>query len=68
MKIVHVQVDDWEALYVDGKLVDEGSSINWKHFITHNLKLDIDDLDADLDWLDDIGNLPDNLEDVLEET
>lgn len=28
-KLVVLNVDDWEALYADGELVEEGHSIRW---------------------------------------
>lgn len=28
---IHFNMDDWEALVIDGKLIDQNHSINWRH-------------------------------------
>ena len=62
-RVIIVKADDWEGVYFDGKLIEEG----------HNLRLE--DVLARLDmvsetvwanevWLNNLGRLPENLEEV----
>ena len=61
--IVHVQGDDWEGCYVDGKLFSEGHHINWL-YVLRQLGHDTSQIEANYEWLNEIGNLPENLSDV----
>lgn len=65
-KMTIVQGDDWEGLYVDGKLVEETHQIDWR---ARWVKLmGAETVEADYEWLENRGTLPENLEDVkLEE-
>ena len=69
--ITLVRGSDWEALYVNGELVDEGHRISAvgvldylngmrvQDAITTEIKL------ADSDWLEDRGSFPDTLDEVV---
>ncbi len=76
LNLVLLSVNDWEGLYVNGKLRDEGHRVELESFLTtlvgreifiesfedHYLELDEDNQD-----LDKYGNcFPENLEDVVE--
>lgn len=62
-----VRGDDWEGIYIDGKLVSEGHSHDTVEAIKLALKHTITSVEtkyADSKWLDDEGNLPTDLRDV----
>jgi len=63
-----VNGDDWTGLYVDGKLVEQGHSISASDAlrIARDYKKieSVETLYADIDWLHDLGWLPDKLSDV----
>lgn len=65
--MVLVRADDWEGLYVDGKLVTEGHSIDLMEGIVlaieHKVR-GIRTVWCDIPWIRDQGNLPQNLADV----
>jgi hypothetical protein len=59
MKLALVTGDDWEGLYVNGQLAVEGHKVSVRDAlcaIGHYL----DVREADNDWLDDRGCLPEN--------
>jgi hypothetical protein len=65
-KIDLVYGDDWIGLYLDGKLVEEGHSLEPFHVldalgIKHTYHA------ADIDWLHEEGCLPERLDDVKRE-
>ncbi len=47
-KLTHVRLDDWEALYVDGVLIEQTHSIEWEYLLPKILGFDIEHL-----WLGD---------------
>lgn len=56
---------DWEGLYVDGRLVFEGHSIQWRQML-EALDVDYNSFDCDQQWLFDNG-LPKELDKVKAE-
>ena len=66
-KMVIIRADDWEGIYIDGKLETEGHSTEpydaVKIAIRHGVS-SVESLWCDLDWIHDEGNLPRNLSDV----
>lgn len=62
-EIVIVDADDWAGLYIDGKLVYEGHSIDYRQVFKH-LNIDYSRKEADFEWMDEVGRLPENLSEV----
>jgi hypothetical protein len=62
-QIAFVDGDDWEGLYLNGKLVKEGHNIRTDDLLCY-LGFDAEYLYADDEWLAEQGRLPENLEDV----
>ena len=60
-KFIHVAADDWEGLYVDGKLVAQGHSLSLETWFRH-LEVDVDSYGLDWDWMHRVGTLPANFE------
>lgn len=57
----------WEAIYVNGKLFDEGHSVNFMsllHFLEGSVVGASDVKEADNSWLESRGSFPISLEDV----
>lgn len=54
--------DDWEALYVEGKLWTEGHHLTWKH-LAQALGIEVDEIYAGK-HLEQYGSCPSNLEDL----
>lgn len=48
--------DDWEGLYLDGRLVDEGGCIS-AYLLLKALGLKIETVEVSRDWLKDRGKL-----------
>jgi len=65
-KIALVDGDDWQGLYVDGKLLQQGHVIS-SDDILKATGIDYDYIFADIDWLGERGDLPDNLNEVKKE-
>ncbi len=76
-KAVLIKADDWEGLFVDGKLVDEGHALNQgygriKYFkeLAKEYNFDINEMDEFYvteeyeDYLCDAGEFHENLSDV----
>ena len=63
MKITVTDGDDWKGLYVDGKLVYEGHSIPIHEF-AKAANIDFDFVEADDEWLEEVGSFPKNLSEV----
>lgn len=51
---------DWVGLYVDGKLVTEGHSLNWNQVLSA-LGVPFDRFECDGEWIADNGTLPTKL-------
>lgn len=64
MKVNFVTSSDWEGLYVDGELVLEGHSISAMQ-VLRALKIAYTSVEADDDWLYDVGRLPEKIEDIV---
>jgi len=62
-KLVIISGDDWEGIYIDGKLIDEGHSIDWR-FVLKVLGYNISGTYIEDEEFWEIGNLPDKLEDL----
>jgi hypothetical protein len=58
--------DDWEGIYIDGKLYTEGHRVGLED-LAEALKLDFEKITADCKWLLNSCGLPADLEDVVEE-
>lgn len=55
--------DDWEGVYINGKLVTEGHHVRIDELL-QLLGIDGGQIYADDAWLAEQGSLPENLEDV----
>lgn len=71
-KVVFAWADDWVGLYIDDILVKEGHEITaWEALEIIKQKeikhYNMSGFDVDLDWIHDLGNLPEKLEDVKRE-
>jgi hypothetical protein len=55
--------EDWEGLYIDGELKAQGHLISAKD-VLDALGLELDEIEADGDWLGERGDLPQKLEEV----
>jgi hypothetical protein len=62
-EVVIVGGDDWEGIYIDGKLVREGHSID-SDDVLEALGIDYVSRGVNQEWLEEMGSLPDNLSDV----
>ncbi len=62
-KVTIVETSDWQALYVDGKLKLENHNLSLVE-VLGILGIIVEGVRADEKWLDDRGNLPENLEAV----
>jgi hypothetical protein len=63
--------NDWQGIYVNGELREEGHSIsalNALCAVKAAGAFEVDCVDADNDWLDHRGDLPQRLEDVVKES
>ena len=61
MKITIAKFDDWEGLYINGKLVSQDHKITIKELAAH-INLDIELKEVDYDWFE--GNFPEDLNEV----
>ena len=65
---VIVNGDDWQGIFVDGKLISEGHSFSSYELLEivkeHGAVGEFWSLEPDMDWLEDRGGLPDTLRDV----
>jgi hypothetical protein len=73
-KAILLKSDDWEGLYINGKLVEEGHTLNQgysriKHFIklAKTYDFDLDEIKeeylngADIFMTEDMGNFPEDI-------
>lgn len=56
--------DDWEGVYIDGKLIVQDHRINPKELLKQ-LGYFVETLEPDYEWLDAQGYLPEDLSDVM---
>lgn len=65
--------DDWDGLYIDGKLVEQGHSIQPAEAMRAVLnditppltRGDVEVREVDYSWLEDRGSLPDEISEVI---
>jgi hypothetical protein len=62
-KITYVTGDDWEAMFVDGVLLEEGHRID-RDVLLDRLFPNCEYKEADMEWLERRGNFPEKLKDV----
>lgn len=56
--------NDWEGVYVNGKLIQEHHHIDWPALLKH-LGFEYESLEiTDQEWLENLGSLPEKLEDI----
>ena len=66
-KMTFIHGDDWEGIYIDGKLETEGHSHEPTEVVRLAIRRNVSEVDVkecDFDWLHDEGNLPNDLSDV----
>lgn len=65
---VIVHGDDWQGIYVDGQCISEGhshSTYEILEIVKENGHVgEFWSFDPDMDWLSDVGSLPEKLKDV----
>lgn len=61
-----VTADDWQGIYVNGKLVDETHRLRLSDILSI-LGVDYDDISVDQDWMESHGHLPKDFRDIPEE-
>ena len=67
-QIALVEADTWQGLYLNSKLVFQDHTIDVHRLMETVLHRHIDGFDAyevDCEWLDTVGNMPENLENVV---
>jgi hypothetical protein len=66
--LVFVTGDDWEGIYVEGLLIKQGHSITVLDALmvgADNPSLKRVQKEANIDWLNDVGELPEQIRDVV---
>lgn len=58
--------NDWIGLYDDGRLVTQGHNLILDNMLRH-FGHEVKSIDVDQEWLEDRGDLPDNLAEVKED-
>lgn len=61
--VMLIQNDDWQAVYIEGELADQGHTIDWMYVIAQ-LGCNTYTQHADEQWLFSQGHFPDNLNEV----
>lgn len=75
-RLIVAEADDWSGIYLDDKLIFEAHSILPIKLLEIALNAQppitsIDDVECawvDIDWLDELGNLPKDISEVIWET
>lgn len=69
-QVIKVTGDDWTGIYIDGRLRAQGHSIPFselmealEEYTTHKINF-WEELEADIEWLEGEGYLPDTLAEV----
>lgn len=62
-KITIVTSNDWQGLYADGKLLDEGHYVRLDDAL-RLLGHDVEGYEIDNEWMENEGGLPNDLKDV----
>lgn len=63
---IYVHVDDWDGLYIDGKLVGEGGSMNLPYLLKGTLRFIHRTHEADANYVDNVGGFPDTFDELLD--
>ena len=63
VKVGLVRGDDWEGLYLDGKLVEEGHHLRLTDVLKH-FGIECEEVWPDDSWLEERGRLPENFDEV----
>lgn len=63
--ITFVSGDDWQGLYLDGELIEEGHRVDVADVLCH-LGFACEQIYADNQWLAERGSLPENRNDIKE--
>ncbi len=61
-----LQSDDWDGLFIDGKLVTEGHSISLYKFCKI-LGIKVDFKEVDDEYMYEMGSFPENLDEIPED-
>jgi hypothetical protein len=59
-----VKADDWEAIYVLGKVWEQDHSINWENLLKQHVVHISTIREVDYDWFDGMRYLPESLSEV----
>lgn len=63
--VMHITSNDgWQAVYIEGELVDQGHNIDWLYVIS-SLGCNTYNQEVDEDWLAEYVVLPTDLQDVV---
>lgn len=70
MRVTHFEGYDWEGVYLDGILVEEGHSVKWQSIIEALMRkgkpiTEFDNVVEKGNWLIYEGNLPETLDSLL---
>ncbi len=65
-KLLILTADDWEGLFIDGKLVTEGHSIPLYEFC-EVLGIKVDFKEVDDEYMCEMGSFPQNLDEIPED-
>lgn len=71
--IKYVTSEDWQGIYINGWLAIEGHEIQTyqaMHIVAKSCKgknVKIEEIHVDKHWLEDVGNLPNKLDDIPSE-
>lgn len=57
---------DWEGFYLDNKLIADGHVVTATE-ILEKLGYSVDSVEVNQEWLESRGNLPENMEEVVED-
>jgi hypothetical protein len=62
-RVTYVVGNDWEGLYVDGEIVNQGHTLRLQD-LAEALKIDLHTVEPDDEWLGKVGHLPQKLSKV----
>jgi hypothetical protein len=65
-KLLILTTDDWEGLFIDGKLATEGHSISLYEFCKI-LGIKVDFKEVDDEYMYEMGSFPQNLDEIPED-
>lgn len=67
MKVIRIQALDWEGLYFDGVLADEGHSLRLGNILSLLVGKTITEVvtyGIDQDYMEDLGDLPEKFSEI----